>query len=90
MVKQLGQPFISEAYDRLMEAQAAFKRPEIVEPVDTGAKLKALRANLGLTQAALATRLGVDGPTISKVENGEPVKPLMDLALRYLVIEART
>lgn len=84
----LNVPFRSEAYDRLMEAQAAFAKPSAVEPVDTGVKLRLARAQLGLTQAALAALLGVDGPFLSKAENGAPDRRT-DLAVRYLLLERR-
>lgn len=85
----LNIPFQSEAYDRLMEAQAAFVPPQMIEAIDTGEKLRAARADLGMTQAALAARLGIDGPALSKMENGEPIKASIDLAIRYLLVEHR-
>lgn len=85
----LNQPFVSEAYDRLMEAQAAFVPAQMVEPVDYCERLKAVRLELGLTQAALGARLGIDAPAVSKMENGEPIKGYIDLAIRYLLVEHR-
>lgn len=41
-----------------------------------GARLRALRADAGLTGAALAERAGVGQPTVSKVENGRMVPSL--------------
>ncbi|WP_247693366.1 helix-turn-helix transcriptional regulator [Streptomyces sp. RM99] len=41
-----------------------------------GARLRALRADAGLTGAALAQRAGVGQPTVSKVENGRMVPSL--------------
>ncbi|MFZ4151144.1 helix-turn-helix domain-containing protein [Streptomyces pseudogriseolus] len=41
-----------------------------------GARLRALRADAGLTGAALAERAGVSQPTVSKVENGRMVPSL--------------
>ena len=38
---------------------------------DYSAQIKRLRARLGLTQAALAERLGVSFPTINRWENGK-------------------
>lgn len=43
-----------------------------------GARLRALRAEAGLTGAALAQRAGVGQPTVSKVETGRMV-PSMDV-----------
>ncbi len=38
---------------------------------DCPAQIKRLRARLGLTQAALAERIGVSFPTINRWENGK-------------------
>lgn len=88
---RLNQPFVSEAYDRLVEAQAAFRLEgagALHEPID-GTNLRTARATLGLTQARLAERLGIDGPRLSKMETGtDPVDARTDLAVRALLAGA--
>jgi DNA-binding XRE family transcriptional regulator len=92
MVIPLDQPFVTEAYDRLMAAQAAFK-PEgdgALHVAIDGPGIRAARVALGLTQAKLAERLGIDGPKLSKMETGaEAVDPRTDLAVRALLAGAR-
>lgn len=86
----LNQPFVSEAYDRLMEAQNAFVRQETVEAVDTPEKLRAARTEMGLTQAQLADRIALTGTFIGLMERGtNPIDPRTDLSVRYLLVEHR-
>lgn len=83
-------PFVSEAYDRLRAVQNAHTRPGTVEPVDSGARIKEARTQLGLTQAGLAERLGLTGTFIGMMERDDkPIEPRTDLAVRYLLVEAR-
>lgn len=47
--------------------------------------IKAVRVNGGLTQEALAQKLGVSSKTVSDWENNKvPIKPLTIFALAYL------
>ncbi|MFF5828832.1 helix-turn-helix domain-containing protein [Streptomyces bacillaris] len=57
-----------------------------------GARLRALRADAGLTGAALAERAGVGQPTVSKVENGRMVPSLdvLDRLSRALGLDGPT
>ncbi|KAF3465939.1 helix-turn-helix transcriptional regulator [Streptomyces sp. Tu 3180] len=57
-----------------------------------GARLRALRADAGLTGAALARRAGVGQPTVSKVENGRMVPSLdvLDRLSRALGLDGPT
>ncbi|GGQ01898.1 hypothetical protein GCM10010233_17610 [Streptomyces pseudogriseolus] len=57
-----------------------------------GARLRALRADAGLTGAALAERAGVGQPTVSKVENGRMVPSLdvLDRLSRALGLDGST
>lgn len=86
----LGIPFVSEAYDRLTAAQAAYVRPGTVSAIDSGDKLKAARAEMGLTQAGLADKVGLTGTFIGMMERDDkPIEPRTDLAVRYLLVEFR-
>lgn len=83
-------PFVSEAYDRLVKAQLAFVKPSLIDAVDDGKKLRAARDELGLTQAALASRLGLTAPAISNMESGaDRINARVDLSVRYLLVEHR-
>lgn len=85
----------NEAYDRLREAQIGFRpldtdgsqiAPAVaIAPVNTGELLRKARETLGLTQAALAEKLGIQAPALSAMENGAPIKPVTDFAMRYLL-----
>ncbi|MFF9752694.1 helix-turn-helix domain-containing protein [Streptomyces sp. NPDC014344] len=57
-----------------------------------GARLRALRADAGLTGAALAQQAGVGQPTVSKVENGRMVPSLdvLDRLSRALGLDEST
>ncbi|MQS37054.1 helix-turn-helix domain-containing protein [Streptomyces katsurahamanus] len=57
-----------------------------------GARLRALRAEAGLTGAVLAGRAGVGQPTVSKVENGRmvPSADVLDRLSRALELDAPT
>ncbi|MFF9219880.1 helix-turn-helix domain-containing protein [Streptomyces viridosporus] len=57
-----------------------------------GARLRALRADTGLTGAALAQQAGVGQPTVSKVENGRMVPSLdvLDRLSRALGLDEST
>lgn len=90
----LNQPFVSEAYDRLIEARAVNAESARLEreqaAINNGAKLKAARAGLGLTQSALADRLGLTGAFIGMMERDDkPIEPRTDLSIRYLLTEPR-
>ncbi len=48
-----------------------------------GHRVKALRVQIGLTQAAMARKLGISVSYLSQVENGDrPLTPLIQIALR--------
>ena len=86
----LNIPFQTEAYDRLVEAQKAYVKPELAEAISTGEQLRAARTELGLTQAALAEKLALTGTFIGLMERGSnPIEPRTDLSVRYLLVEAR-
>ncbi|MFF6785520.1 Scr1 family TA system antitoxin-like transcriptional regulator [Streptomyces sp. NPDC012510] len=57
-----------------------------------GARLRALRADAGLTGAVLAQRAGVGQPTVSKVETGRmvPSSDVLDRLSRALGLDAAT
>jgi DNA-binding XRE family transcriptional regulator len=90
-MSELGIPFVSEAYDRLM-ADRLRNMPavptvrvtgyDIAQPVTD---IRAARDRLNLTQAALAEKLGIDAPRLSKIENGATIPPYLDLAMRTLL-----
>lgn len=46
-----------------------------------GAQLVAMRQELGLSQAALAERLGITRTTLRKYERSEEIPPYIELAL---------
>jgi len=53
-----------------------------------GAELRFLRAEMGLTQAGLATLLSVDGQTVGRYERGDtPIHPTAETLLRRLAGE---
>lgn len=86
----LNIPFVSEAYDRLKAEQAAFVKPGTVSAIDSGDKLKAARAEMSLTQAGLADKIGLTGTFIGMMERDDkPIEPRTDLAVRYLLVEFR-
>ena len=58
-------------------------------PIMTAQQLTARRNALGLTQAALAERLGVPLKTLQGWEQGRKCPPLLDVALRALEYEER-
>ena len=55
-------------------------------------QIKSLRAKLGLTQVALAKRLGVSFPTVNRWENGKSRpsqlswQAILDLRARYKIV----
>ncbi|MFF4540774.1 helix-turn-helix domain-containing protein [Streptomyces aureus] len=55
-----------------------------------GARLRALRVDIGLTGAVLAQRAGVGQPTVSKVENGRmvPSRAVLDRLSGVLGLDA--
>lgn len=78
--------YTNEAYTRLKEAQDAYTADKHdAEAIDTGEKIRAARVRMDLTQQALADMLGIQAPALSAMENGGPVKPQTDFAMRYLV-----
>lgn len=89
-VTALDIPFVSEAYDRLIATQrnAVVQVEGRPEPFTTGDQIRALRAQMSMTQAAFAELLGIDAPSLSKLENGGTIKPMLDYALRYLAMTA--
>jgi DNA-binding XRE family transcriptional regulator len=90
MVTALNIPFVSESYDRLMEAQRAYVKPGLVDPIDTPEKLRAARNELGMTQAALGDKVALSGTFIGLMERGaNPIEPRTDLSVRYLLVEHR-
>jgi DNA-binding XRE family transcriptional regulator len=52
-----------------------YLKPEIKQPDDKHFDLKEWRKGKGLTQVALALKLGIGRSMISKVESGEKVMP---------------
>ncbi|MEV7269289.1 helix-turn-helix domain-containing protein [Streptomyces bacillaris] len=54
-----------------------------------GARLRALRAEAGLSGAALAQGAGVGQPTVSKVENGRmvPSSDVLERLARVLLLD---
>jgi transcriptional regulator with XRE-family HTH domain len=55
----------------------------------TGRELRKQRLRLGLTQAQLATRLGLNRMSISRYENGLwPIPKHVALAVKALLVEA--
>ncbi len=50
-------------------------KPEVKQPDEKHFDLKEWRKGKGLTQTALALKLGIDRSMISKVESGEKVMP---------------
>lgn len=91
----LNQPFVSEAYDRLVEAQAAhavsLREERALAAIDSGEKLRAARTELGLTQAALGERLALTGTFIGMMERGsDKIEARTDLSIRYLLVEHRS
>lgn len=82
----------NEAYDRLLEAQAAFVPINSdgtaisVDPVDSGGRLKWARTKLGMTQAQLGDALDLTPVMIGLMERGDKdVGKRTDLAVRYLL-----
>ena len=63
----------------MRELYRALTRP--MPAVPTGAQLRTLRLETGLTQRTLATRLGVTSTMISRIENGQLRTP----ALRHRI-----
>lgn len=60
-------------------------------PSVTSDEVKAARLRLGLTQADLATRLGVGRVTLNRWEAGiQPVNPTAAILIRLLAKQART
>ncbi|MBH0245529.1 helix-turn-helix domain-containing protein [Streptomyces bacillaris] len=57
-----------------------------------GARLRALRAEAGLSGAALAQGAGVGQPTVSKVENGRmvPSSDVLERLARALLLDEAT
>ncbi|MFB6908496.1 helix-turn-helix domain-containing protein [Streptomyces bacillaris] len=57
-----------------------------------GARLRALRAEAGLSGAALAQGAGVGQPTVSKVENGRmvPSSDVLERLARALLLNEAT
>ena len=54
------------------------------------AELKALRARLGLTQAELADKLGVERNTVNRWEMGLlPIQKITELAVSYLELDLK-
>ena len=56
--------------------------PDLTAPITD---IRATREALGLTQSALAERLGLDAPRLSAWENGKAFPAYIDLAMRALV-----
>jgi DNA-binding XRE family transcriptional regulator len=56
----------------------------------TPALFKALRARLGLTQAELAEKLGVERNTVNRWEMGLlPIQKITELAVKYLELDLK-
>jgi len=56
--------------------------PDLTAPITD---IRATREALGMTQSALAERLGLDAPRLSAWENGKAFPAYIDLAMRALV-----
>jgi transcriptional regulator with XRE-family HTH domain len=55
----------------------------------TSKQLKAIRAHMGLTQAAFAARIGMAGNSVARMERGEMIiTPPMALLIGYVAREA--
>ena len=85
-------PFVSESYDRMLEARAKAKAVVpvnvsgiIQQPIADADALKAARATLSMTQAQMGEALGMDAPRLSGMENGKPIDARTDLAVRCLL-----
>jgi transcriptional regulator with XRE-family HTH domain len=53
-----------------------------------GGTLRRLRKRLGLSQAGLATRLGIHPQTVSKMERGQmPIGPMVKLSVERLLLQ---
>ena len=56
----------------------------------TGAELRRLRTRAGLSQRALAKRLGLHWNSVARMERGElPVREVVALAVRYVTSAAK-
>lgn len=47
------------------------------------ARIRQLRAEQGLTLAEISERTGIDGPALSRLENGKPANPSIETLMRY-------
>lgn len=50
----------------------------------TPTELRVFRAKYNLTQDQLSKKLGVTAQTISNYENGSPIPPIFELAIKHL------
>lgn len=76
---------VNGAYERLAERQSAAPVTSHASGLTTPiTDLREACERLGLNQAQLADRLGVDAPRVSKWMNGT-IPPYVDLAMRTLL-----
>lgn len=80
---------MDELIDRLVETGRAYREAVSVAQREGPALVRGARSRLGLTQRALAERLGVDHTYLSKIENGHmaPSRALLTRLSRLLAGE---
>jgi DNA-binding XRE family transcriptional regulator len=88
MIARSGGAVLRELNDRLhprLQPRKKLGRPKEAQPMDDGAKLKAHRRKLKLSQERLAEKLGIGTATVGRLERNKPVsKEVRDKAIAFM------